>query len=449
MKVIIVGGGKVGRKLVSDLNNEGHDVVLIDIKRAVAERIQDEFDIMSICGSGADIEVLNEAGIKNADFFIAVTDKDEFNALCGTIAKNLGAKRCVARLRNMEYFKQMSFMRDVLGINLIVNPEYYAASEMSRILRFPAAIKTETFAKGRVELAEMKLPETLNGKALNEIYKMYRVRVLICAVQRGDDVVIPNGDFILKSGDRIYVTATHSSISEFMKLTGVIQQRIKNTILIGGGRIAYYLAKQLTSCGIKVKIIEQDMRQCELMANYLPNVSIACGDGTDPNVLEEEGIDSYDSLVALTGIDEENIIISMYAKTKKNMDKVITKIDRFEITKVISATGIDSIVTPKDITANTILGYTRAIETSNDNEVRALYRIVNGNAEAVEFRIMYESALTSIPLKQLKLKKNILIAVIIRDNNIIIPDGNSTIELGDILIILTTGHLKRISEILA
>lgn len=448
MKVIVIGGGKVGRTLVADLNNEGHDVVLIDIKSTVAEQIQDEFDIMGICGSGTDIEVLEEAGIKNTDLLIAVTDKDEFNALCGIIAKSLGAKRCVARVRNREYFKQMTFMRDVLGLNLIVNPEYYAASEISRILRFPAAIKTETFARGRVELAEMKLPESLNGKALREIYKMYRVKVLICAVQRGDEVIIPNGDFILRSGDRIHVTATHAAIAAFMKQAGVDNQRIKKALLIGGGRVAFYLAKQLTESGIKVKIIEQDMKQCEILADYLPNVSIACGDGTDQQVLEEEGINSYDALVALTGIDEENIIISMYAKTKKNIDKVITKVDRFAMSQVIAATGIDSIVTPKDITANTILAYARAMEASHDTEVRALYRIVNGNAEAIEFRITSESALTSVPLRELNLKNNILIAVIIKGNKIIIPDGNSTIEVGDTLIILTTEHLKKIGEIL-
>lgn len=448
MNIIIAGGGKVGRKLIADLNGEGHNIVLIDKKRAVAEQIQDDYDVMGICGSGADIEVLDEAGIKNTDLFIAVTGKDEFNALSGIIAKNLGAKRCVVRVRNMEYFKQMSYMRDVLGINLIVNPEYYAASEISRTLRFPAAIKTETFARGRVELAEMMLPESLDNKALHEIYKMFKVKVLICAVLRDGDVMIPNGDFVLKRGDRIYVTATHSAIASFIKLAGVANQRIKNVLLIGGGRIAYYLARQLTESGIKVKIIEQDMTQCERLSDNLPNVSIVCGDGTDPQVLEEEGINSYDSLVTLTGIDEENIIISMYAKTKPNMDKVITKIDRLTISPVIAATGVDSIITPQDITANTILGYARAMESAHDTEIRALYRMVNGNAEAVEFRITKECALTSVPLKLLNLKKNIIIAVIIKGNKIIIPDGNTIIETGDLLIVLTTGHLRKISELL-
>ena len=450
MKVIVIGGGKVGRKLVEDFNNEGHDVVLIDIKSSVAEQIQDEFDIMGICGSGTDIEILKEAGIKNTDLLIAVTDQDEFNALCCIIAKNLGAKRCVARVRNREYFKQISFMRDVLGINLIVNPEYYAASEISRILRFPAAIKTETFAKGRVEIVEMNLPETLDGKALHEIYKFYKVKILICAVHRGGEVIIPNGDFILKNGDRIHVTATHAAISEFMKQAGIDNRnRIKDTMIIGGGRIAFYLANQLVESGIKVKIVEQDRKQCEILNDFLPSVTVVCGDGTDQQVLEEEGIDRCDSLVTLTGIDEENIIISMYAKTKKNIDKVITKIDRFDMTEVIMSTGIDSIVTPKDITANVIMGYARAMENSNDTEIRSLYRIVNGEAEAIEFRITAESEITSVPLRELNIKKNILIAVIIKNNKIIIPDGDSTIEAGDTVVIMTKEHPKKLTEILA
>ncbi len=448
MKVVIIGGGKVGRKLVSELNSEGHDVILIDIKSSVTEQLQDQYDVMGICGSGSDIEVLKEAGIKNTDLLVAVTDKDEFNALCAVIGKKLGAKKCVARVRNMEYSKQLPFMRDVLGVNHIVNPEYYAASDISRTLRFPAAIKTETFARGRVELAEMRMPESLDGKALRQIYTTYKVKVLICAVQRGDSVIIPNGDFILRSGDKIYITATHAALASFLKLTGIDNQRIKNVLIIGGGRIAFYLVKQLSEIGMKVKIIEHDMNQCELLAGYFSNVTVVCGDGTDQQVLEEEGINTYDSLVSLTGIDEENIIISMYAKTKKNMDKVITKIDRDIMPQVITATGIDSIVSPKDITANTILRYARAMEVSEDTEINALYRIVGGRAEAIEFRITRESALTSTPLRKLGLKDNILIAAIIKGNQVVTPDGDSTIEVGDSLVLVTTKPLKKLGEIL-
>ena len=449
MNIIVIGGGKVGKKLVADFNREEHNVILIDTKREITEQVQDEYDVMGICGSGTDIEVLKEAGIKNTDLFISVTEKDEFNALCCVMAKNLGAKRCAARVRNTEYFKQIAYMRDVLGINLIVNPEYYAGREIARNLRFPAAIKTETFAKGRVEMAEMLLPESLDGKALKEIYKTCRTKVLICAVQRDGAVEIPNGDFILRKGDRIHVTASHSDIAAFMEFAGVVSQPIKTTLIIGGGRIAYYLARQLVDSGIKVKIIEKDMKQCELLADNLPSgITIVCGDGTEQQVLDEEGINAYDSLVALTGIDEENIIVSMYAKIK-HMKKVITKIDRFTISQVISATGIDSIITPQEITANTIIGYSRAMEASEGTEVRALYRIVEGKAEAIEFRITQKSAITSVPLRDLKFKPNMLIAVILKGNKITIPDGNSTLEVGDTMILLTKQPVKKISEILA
>lgn len=449
MNIIIVGGGKVGKELVADFNEEEHNVILIDTKREITEQIQDEYDVMGICGSGTDIEVLKEAGIKNTDLFVSVTESDEFNALCCVMAKNLGAKRCVARVRNTEYFKQIAYMRDALGINLIINPEYYAGREIARNLRFPAAIKTEIFARGRVEMAEMLLPDSLDGKALKEIYKTCRTKVLICAVVRDGSVEIPNGDFILRKGDRIHVTASHSAIASFMEFAGVVSHPIKSTIIVGGGRIAYYLARQLVDSGIKVKIIEKNMKQCELLADNLPSgVTIACGDGSEQQVLDEEGIKVYDSLVALTGIDEENILISMYAKIKQ-LKKVITKIDHFAINEVISATGIDSIITPREITADAIIGYSRAMEASGGTEVRALYRLVEGKAEAIEFRITQQSEITNIPLKDLKMKNNMLVAVILKGNKIVVPDGNSTLEVGDTMILITKQPVKSLSEVFA
>lgn len=450
MNIIIIGGGKVGRTLVEYLNNEGHAVVLIDIKSSIIERVQNDFDVMGIVGSGTDIEVLKEAGIKRADLVIAVTEKDEFNVLCCVIAKKLCAKKCIARMRNPEYYKQIGFMRDELGISMIVNPEFYAASEISRILRFPAAIKTETFAKGRIELAEMKVEKDspLIGKALHEIYSKYRVKVLVCAVQRGEDVIIPNGDFVLFSEDKIHVTATHSDIAKFMHSVGIDNQRLKTAMLIGGGRVSYYLAKQLIESGMRVKIIESNMERCNELAELLPKAAIICADGTDKNTLAEEGIDSVDAFVTLTGIDEENIIISMYAK-HCNVDKVVTKINRLAFAEMLDSIGIDSVVTPKNITANIILGYVRAMENSSGTEINSLYRIVGDKAEAIEFKVTNEPRLTSVPLKKLKLKKNILIASIVHSGRPFIPYGDSTIEPGDSLVIVTTRQIKKITDILA
>ncbi|MCC8169250.1 MAG: Trk system potassium transporter TrkA [Oscillospiraceae bacterium] len=448
MNIIVIGGGKVGRTLVEYLKD--HNVVLIDKKRSVLEKGHADVDVRGMGGNGSDVDVLAEAGVKRADLVIVVTNSDEFNILCCIIAKKLGAKRCVARVRTPGYYMQFAFMHEELGINLIVNPELSAAGEISRILRFPAAIKTETFAKGRIELAEMRVDERspLVGKALYEIYSKYKLKVLVCAVQRGDDLIIPNGDFVVQPDDKIHVTATHRDISKFMREVGIDNQRLKSVLLIGGGRISYYLANQLIECGMKVKIIEKDMDRCGELAELLPKASIICADGTDKNTLTEEGIEHIDALVTLTGIDEENIIVSLYAQSLK-VDKVITKINRLAFSDMLNSIGIDSIVTPKDTTANIILGYVRAMENSSGTEINALYRIVSNKAEAIEFRVTNEPKLTSIPLKNLKLKKNILIASILHGGRPVIPDGNSTIEPGDSLVIVTTLQLKKITDILA
>ncbi len=449
MNIVVIGGGKVGRKLVEDFTREGDSVVIIDENPELIEQMQDTYDVRGIVGSGTDVEVLKESGIRNCSLVICVTDKDEINALCGIIAKKLGAKACVARIRNRQYFKQIGFMRNELGLNMIVNPDLYAANEISRMLRFPAAIKTETFARGRVELAEFKLPEELKDKPIYEIYKKYKVKILVCAVARGDEVIIPNGEFVLREGDKIHVTASHAEMAKFMKLAIPENPHIKTVMIVGGGRISYYLANQLIESGMRVKIIENNRERCQELSEYIPKSDIIFGDGTDQELLNEEGIDSVDSFVSLTGIDEENIVISMYARMKK-VDKVITKINRIPFAQMLDATGIDSVVTPKDITANIIVGYARALnEVDAEPEVVSLYRIIGNKAEAVEFKVSKESELTSVPLKELKLKKNMLIAAIVSNNKTIIPGGDSTIEVGDTVMVVTTQQLRRITDVLA
>ena len=452
MKIIIIGGGKVGRTLVRNLNDEGHDVVLIDIKSAVVEAVGDAYDVMCIEGSGTDITVLEEAGVRAADLIIAVTEKDEHNVLCGIMAKKMGAGRCVARVRNPEYYHQLQFMRDVLDINMIVNPEYLAANEISRILRFPAAMHIETFAKGRIELVEFKIDKDspMADIPLFKLYSDHKVRILVCAVMRDNEVIIPKGDFILHAGDRIYVTSTHIDIAKFINKMHVDNQRVKSTLIIGGGRISFYLARMLGELGVKVKIIEQDMDKCNKLTDMLPKASIICADGTDRDVLIEEGIDSVDSFVSLTGIDEENIIVSMYAK-QNGINKVITKINRLSFMDIVEGMGIDSPVTPKDITADVILGYVRAMDNISkiaNNEIRTLYRIVGNNAEAIEFRVYENPDIVGIPLKDLRIKQNVIIAAVAKGNKIVIPSGNTVIDVGDHVIVVTTGHLKHLNEIL-
>lgn len=450
MNVVIVGGGKVGRKLVEDFNNEGEDVVLIDIKKSVCEHVEETYDVRCVAGSGTNVDVLKESEVKRADLFIAVTANDEYNALCSIMAKKMGAERCVARVRNREYSRHIDFMRNMLGINMIINPELATAGEISRILRFPAATKTETFAKGRIELIEFAVDKEndLCGKALHEIYKKYKIKVLICAVQRGREVFIPNGDFVISSGDRLHVTASHGDLTRFMKEIGIIRKKVKTVMLIGGGRISFYLAKMLMDSGMRVKIIEQNPHRCNELSEHLPKADIICGDGTDKHILEEEGIDRIDALVSLTGIDEENMIISMYAK-KCGVDKVIAKINSLSFGDLLDETGVYSIVTPKNITANMIIRYARAMASAKDTEMRTLYHIVNNQAEAMEFIVNQESALTSKPLSQINILDNVLIAAILRNNRISVPDGNSTLEVGDTVIVVTTRRIRTLTDVLA
>ena len=449
MNVVIVGGGKVGRKLVSDFVAEGDDVVLIDTKPEVCELLQDTMDIRCVLGSGADLETLNEAETKRCDLFIAVTTNDELNTLCAVMAKKLGADRCVARVRNQEYFKQLDFMRSALGINMIVNPEYASASEISRMLRFPAAINTETFAKGRVELVEFQVaPDSmLIGKTLYEIYKEIKIKVLVCAVQRGNEVFIPNGNFVLQKDDKIHITATHKELAKFVRETGVMNKKIKSVMLIGGGRISFYLAKLLLESGMSVKIIEQNLDRCKQLAETLSGADIVYGDGTDRQVLEEEGIERTDAVVSLTGIDEENMVISMYAH-KQNVDKIITKINRESFADLMESSGGHSIITPKNITADMIILYARAMKSAQYMEMQTLYRIVNNKAEAMEFVVSKNSELTEKPLSELRMKKNTLIGAIARGNSMFIPDGSSRIEIGDTVVVVTTERIRAFEDIL-
>ncbi|MCL2518361.1 MAG: Trk system potassium transporter TrkA [Oscillospiraceae bacterium] len=449
MLVLIVGIGKVGDILTEYISKEGHNIVIIDIDPKILETTINKYDVLGILGSGTSHNILVEAGARKADLLIAVTTSDEMNILCCLMAKCLGTKNIIARVRDPVYSQQRSFMSDELGLNMTINPEYEAAYEMSRILRFPSAIKTDIFAKGRVELAEIKLGEDnpLNGHMLSELSAILKARILICAVQRGNEVIIPSGNFKIESGDYLYITASHQELSNFFKSVGIYRERVRTVMIIGGSNIAYYLAELLDGLGMNVKLVEKEEQRCLELSDLLPNTKIIYGDGADRALLLEEGIENVDACVLLTSIDEENIILSMYAK-KLGVRKVITKIDRTSFTDLLGSLDLESIISPKTVTSNNILRYIRAMNDTMGGSVQTLYKLVDGKIEALEFLVKNDKLITGIPLRDLKLKSNLLVACLIRGNKIIYPRGGDTIEPGDGLIIVTNHIIKDIDDIL-
>lgn len=442
MKIVIIGDGKVGHKLAKQLSEEDHDIVLVDYKSEKLKNSMNELDVIGIEGDGASHEVLIEAGIENADLAIACTSSDSMNMMCCLLAKNLGADRTIARVRNPIYYKQMYLIKDDLRLSMAVNPELEVAEEISRVLIFPSASKIETFAKGKVELVEFKVDQesSINGLSLEELSKKYSHSVLICAVQRNQEVIIPGGNFNLRAGDRIYIASSHKGVEKFFKVTGKFKNRVSTVIICGGSRVSYYLSKKLSGMGIQVKIIERDYDRCMELCELIPQVTIIHGDATDNELLEEEGIDRVDAFVALTGIDEENIIMSMYAKTR-NVSKVVTKVNREALTSIVDDLGIETLVSPKTVTADTILGYVRAMQNSLASaNIETVYRLINGKIEAVEFIIRENTSYTDTPIRDMKLKDNLLIACIVRKRKIIIPDGEELLKVGDSVIIVTTCH---------
>jgi len=451
MKIIVVGDGKVGSTLVSQLAQEGHDVTVIDNNPNVLRRSTDTLDVMGVEGNGASYEVQMEAGVNDADLLIAATNADELNILACMLAKKLGAKHTIARVRNPEYTKQLQLMREELGLSMYINPEYSAAVEIGRIIRFPSAITMDSFAKGRVELVEIKIGKgsPLIGKPLYTLGRTYNVKVLICAVQRGSEVIIPSGHFVLEEGDKINITADPKEIEQFFAALGILKQRIRTAIIAGGGRITYYLATILLQMGVKVKIIERDAARCEQLCELVPKATLICGDATDEELLLEEGIDGTDAFAALIDNDEENIIISMYA-TSMGANKVITKVNRLSFTGIMERAGIDSVISPKFITADLIVRYVRAMQNSLGNNAETLHKIVDNKVEAVEFIVREQAPYLGKSLKELKLKPDLLLASIIRKGRPIVPRGDDTIELGDSVVVVTSTYaLKDLSDILA
>ncbi len=452
MKIVIVGCGKIGTTLTARLRKENHDISVIDVNGKLVDSVMDQYDVYGVHGTGINCDVLRKAGVEGADLVVAAAPTDEINLLSCTIAGKMGAKHCIARVRDPNLTGQMQFMRDALGITDTVNPEYDAAAEISRIVRMPSAIKVDAFAKGRIDLAEYKIEEgsLLDGVALFKLPAVYKEsRLLICAVTRGEEVLIPAGDFILKAGDRIHMTASPADLSMFFKKQGSSSARVRNALIVGGGRITYHLTRMLLDAGVAVKIVEIDGDRCASLSSAFPKARIINGDGTDQDILISEGLDRADAFVSLTGMDEENIIISMYARSRANA-KVITKINRASLNRLVTEFKLDSVVSPRELTANSIIQYVRAVENVGSSGIVTYRALVDGKVEALEFIAGDRSRLLNIPLKDLKLKPNVLIGGIIRENKVIIPTGSDTVVINDRVVIVTTNRFFRdLDEILA
>lgn len=447
MKIVIIGDGKVGYKLAKQLSEENYDIVLIDNNAQKLKEAINKLDIFCITGDGVSAEVQRNADVPHADLVIACVSTDELNMLSCLIARRLGAKHTIARVRNPIYFNQIDILKEDLRLSMAVNPELTVAGEISRVLIFPAASKIETFVKGRVELVEFTLGEQnpVVGMNLAQVYTAYRIKILVCAIQRGKEVIIPDGEFTLQAGDKLHIAASHKDIEVFFKQLGNRKTKVKKVMICGGGRVGFYLAKQLCALGMQVKIIEIDRQKCEMLAEELPNVTVIHGDAADHDLLLEERIGDADAFVALTGMDEENIIMGLFAKTQ-GVDKIIAKVNEDSRAQMVEEFGIDSIVSTKGATADAIIGYVRARQNSiSSANVETMYQLVDGKIEALEFLVKQETNYTGIPLKDLKTKPNNLIACIGRKRKIIIPSGNDSIQVGDSVVVVTKD--KKIQDI--
>lgn len=451
LNIIIVGCGKVGSTLVSQLIKEGHDLTVIDTNASKIQELTNLYDVMGLNGNGASYTVLQEAGIETADLLIAVTGSDELNMLCCAVAGR-GGCATIARVRTPDYTQEVGYLQEKLGLAMIINPELEAATEAARILGMPSALEIDSFAHGQAELVKVKIEDTnaLAGKTLSELDRNHTESILICGVERDGDVIIPSGNFKLEAGDKISILGTHRSVRRFMGYIGMRAHAVKNTMIIGGGKATYYLATQLINMGIEVKIIERDRNRCEELSILLPKAIIINGDGSDEDILKEEGIESCDSFVPLTGIDEENIMLTLHARQLSNT-KVITKINRINFSHVINNLDLGSVIYPKYITAEEIIAYVRAKKNSiGSSNIETLYHLFDHNAEAIEFKIWEDNNATNLPLMDLKIKKNMLVSCINRGGRIIIPRGTDMIKKGDTVVVITTETgIKDITDILA
>lgn len=452
MKIMIVGIGKVGMSLTQQLSQDGHDVTVIDTDERIIDNIVNVYDVLGMCGNGACLEVQKEANANHMDMLIATTSSDELNILVCLVGKKLGVKHTIARVRNPQYENQLRLMKDELGLSMAINPEKSTAREISRVLRFPNAMKLESFCKGKIELVEYRVGNDteLNGTKLNDLYHHLHVKVLICAVFREHKTIIPTGDFVIESGDTIYLTASPANLEDFFRKLGIFRRKASTVMIAGASNMSYYLAHQLLSMGMSVKIIDNDEERCRWISEQLPHAQVVVGDATDTSLLKEEKIKETDAFVALTGIDEANILMSMHAM-KRYSCKVVAKINRHSLTKFVADEGmIDSVVSAGAVTSELILQYIRGMENASGTRIRTLHRLMNNKAEVLEFDVKGDLNFIGTPLRDLKLKPGLLVAGIVRQTGeIIIPTGSDKLEVNDVVIVVTANKaLHDLSDII-
>lgn len=452
MRIIIVGLGKIGYSVAHQLQNEGHEITVIDRSEAVVEQVGNQLDVIGCVGNGAVYSVLENAGTKGCDLVLAATASDEVNLLCCFAAHKLGAKHTVARVRDPEYAEQLYAFREALGLSMTLNPEKQTAEEIARILQFPSASRVELFARGRAELVSCRLPEKscLHGLKLYELPQKFGVKVLICAVCRDGQTFIPGGSFVLNDGDELYMTGAPKEIRKAFSRFELLTHPIHNCMIAGGGRTTYYLSQALAQANISVKIIERDKGTAQQLAELLPKANVLLGDAADHELLNEEGMATADAFVSLTGLDEGNILSAMYAK-RCGVRKVIAKVNNDHLLPITRGSSLESVVSPKRVSASLILRYVRALASAeHENNILSLYKLADGHAEAVEFLAGKKAeGLLSVPLKDLKLKKDLLIACLVRNGNAIIPGGTDCILPNDrVLIVTAQQRLKDLTEIL-
>jgi len=447
MKIIIVGCGKVGFTIASQISSEDHDIVIIDPNAAVISSVTDELDIMGIVGNGVSHETLMEAGVKDADLVIAVTDSDEQNLICCLIARKAGHCRTIARVRNPLYHREVNTFMQEFGISSIINPESLAADEISRIMQFPSAIKIDRFANGRVEMLHFKVGEDseLIDKPITYVRSNINPNILVASVSRNDQVIIPKGDFVFEENDKVTIVGKRNDAISFFRKLGLLKNRVGSALIAGGGKISYYLAKYLLASGVRVTIIEQKKERCEELSDMLPDAMVICGDATDQKILDEEGIKSAQGFVALTGLDEENIFMSIYAKEVNADIKTVTKINRITFKSVIDNLDLDTVINPGVIMAENIVRYARSMSRSLSSNVEKLYKLEDGKAEAVEFAIKDDASYTGVALSKLKFKKDTILACIYRNGSIIIPTGSDEIRKNDLVVFVFAD--KSVSDI--
>lgn len=450
MKIIIVGLGKVGQTLADELSREGNDITVVDCREEAVRAVSAQYDLMGVVGNGAGYSTLMEAGIEEADLLLAVTSSDELNLLCCLIARKAGNCQTIARVRSYEYSTEIDFIKEELGLAMIINPEATAAAEIARNLKFPSAIDVDSFAKSRVDILKFRVPDqsVLDNMKLSELSAKLHSNVLICGVERGDEFKIPDGNMVLKAKDMISFVSEAGDANQFFSKAGIVSNQVKNILIVGGGSVAFYLSKMLLAAGIRVKIIEKDLKRCEQLCELLPKATIVHGDGADKDLLMEEGIERYESFASLMNIDEENILLSLYAKKIGNM-KTITKVSHIDFEEVIRELNLDTIIHPKEITAEHIIRYVRSMKNSMGSNMETLHKIIDGKAEALEFVIRYKTRVTDTPLYELKIRKGILVACITRRGRVIIPRGSDQMQIGDTVIIVTRHRgLNDIDDIL-